>query len=124
MLTGFENQTYELTDYERTTLLPLFLKGFSNKFGKDKAVTNKKMVESLKKKGFEITDTRVRKLINYIRTNHLIPGLIATSNGYFISADAVEVSKYISSLSGRENEIRRVKEGMEAYLKTLKSKSR
>jgi hypothetical protein len=119
MLAGFETITHDLTDYESGTLLPVFLRGLSNKRGKEKAITNKKMIQFLKAKDYKISDARVRKIINHIRRNFLIPGLIATSSGYFISSDKNEIKRYISSLQGRENEIRLIKEGMQTYLNTL-----
>lgn len=119
MLPGFERYTSDLTDYEKDVLLPLFIHGFAGKIGREKAVTNKEIISKLKPRGFKISDARVRKLINHIRNNNLIPGLIATSEGYYISRDQSEVNKYIESLAGREKAIARIKRGFQEYVKTL-----
>lgn len=117
-LEGFEEVTEELNEYE-LSLVPKFVRGFSSKTGKQKAITNRKIVELMKIGGAEVSEPRVRKIINYIRNHNLVQGLIATSNGYYVSKDVEEVRKYISSLAGRENEIRRIKEGMMKYLNTI-----
>lgn len=119
MLPGFENITHDLTDYERDVLVPLFVRGLRKKVGVKEAVTNKKIVDSLKQKGFKVTDARVRKIINYIRRAHLIEGLVASSRGYYITRDPVEIKRYIQSLDGRENEIHQIKEDAKAFLRKL-----
>lgn len=117
-LKGFEQITDELTDYERYTLVDVFVRGFAKKIGKGKAVTNRQIVQSLKGK-YKVSDVRVRKIINYIRTHNLIPGLIATSKGYYITQDITELKDYIQSLMSRENEIRRVRKSIADYLKQI-----
>lgn len=56
-------------------------------------------------KEIDITDARIRKIINYIRVNKLIVNLLATSKGYFISNDFEEINKYKESLIARANSI-------------------
>lgn len=123
MIAGFENITHELSEYEKTTLLPIFIKGLSKKVGHRNAVTNKKMVQGVKKLGHNINEARVRKLINYVRNHNLIPGLIASSKGYFISHNPDEVESYVQSLAQRANEINRIKNGMMRYLYGLRNRA-
>lgn len=120
MLNGFEEMTYELTETEKK-LIPVFLRGFATKHGKNNSVTNKEISNRLKQiyPKLSINEARVRKIINYIRTKNIIPGLVATSSGYYITKDPEEIRKYIQSLSGRENEIHRVKQSFEKYLNEL-----
>jgi len=119
MIHGFSEYTHELTPYEKDTLLPVFIRGLEKKQGAAMAVTNKEMVAALKAKGYKVSDARVRKIINHIRTHSLIPGLVASSKGYYISSDPVEIMKYVDSLKQRANEINRVKDSMVLYVKTL-----
>ena len=105
----------DLSEYELITLVPAFLVSFRGKIGPEMAVTNKVIVERLRKKGYKINDVRVRKLINYIRRESLIPGLVASSKGYYVSNDTEELQRYIDSLDGREAEIRRIKKSMQEY---------
>lgn len=74
------------------------------------SVTNKAIIEGMKKNlGLSISDARVRKLINHIRTKDLVPCLIATSNGYYIAETEQELKEYEESLLGREEAIRNVR---------------
>ena len=110
MLTGFEEQTKPLTEREETEYLPPILQGLSVRIGKDKAITNKEMKRGLMvNRGIEISEARVRKIINYIRCYNLIPCLIATSDGYYIAETEQELIDYEDSLAGREEAIREVR---------------
>ena len=115
MLQGFEDYTESLNEHE-LKLIPLFVAGFKNKIGKGQAITNKEIVEALGKKDIHLSETKIRKIINYIRNKSIVPGLVASSQGYYITKDPVELKKYIESLDGRVNEIMRVKESMKKYL--------
>lgn len=120
MINGFEHITHDLTEYEKETLLPLFVKGLSKKIGSKNAVTNKHMVKALKEKGFVVSDARVRKIINVIRNHDLIPGLVATSSGYYVATSIEELEKYCESLGQRGREIFRVKASIERHIQQLK----
>ena len=102
MITGFEEQTKPLTDQEREVFLLPIINGLRVKVGKEKAVTNKDIVRGLKANcDIKIGEARVRKIINYIRNNDIIPCLIATSKGYYIAETKDEMLDYIDSLYGR-----------------------
>jgi hypothetical protein len=110
MIEGFEDQTYDLTDHEREVLVPLFVKALQKKVGVANAITAAQMTNGMKTNlGEIITGPRIRKIINYIRNQWLVPGLVATSKGYHIESDPHEVFKYIESLTGRINAIREIR---------------
>ena len=106
MIKGFSNETSPLNDYELRVLLPVILAGLKDKQGKRNAVTNGYIIGRLKQQGYRIDAPRLRKVINHIRTNDLIPGLIATSEGYFLAEDEQELMDYEDSLRGREEAIK------------------
>lgn len=111
MLEGFTQETAPLNCYESETVLPELVKLLRTKYGKYNAVTNGYIIASLKStittsRNKKIGEARVRKLINHIRTNDLIPGLMATSEGYFIASSAAELAEYEESLKSREDAIR------------------
>jgi len=108
MLKGFEKQTEELNAYELQTLVPVLVAGLRCKVGKRCAVTNKYIVRMLKDK-YRVSDVRVRKVINYIRLNALVPCLVATSDGYYVAQTEDELRDYEQSLYGRECAIRNVR---------------
>lgn len=109
MIKGFEDVTSPLSEYEEKTLLPVFIRGLITKVGKDNSITNSAIVKAMKQGGYKISDTRVRKIINHIRINGLVQGLIATSDGYYIATSEKELADYEESLLGRENAIRAVR---------------
>jgi hypothetical protein len=110
MINGFEDQTEPLTEYEESELLPHIVRGLRLKVGKAMSVTNRAIVEGMKRNlGLKITEPRVRKIINHIRINDLVPCLIATSQGYYIAESEQELKDYEESLLGREEAIRSVR---------------
>ncbi len=111
MIKNFEKETHPLTDYELGILLPVLVRGLITKKGHDRAVTNGYIVATLKSE-YKITEARVRKIINHIRTHDLVPGLIATSEGYFIAETEAELVEYEESLKGREDAIREVRQSI------------
>lgn len=119
MLQLFAEHTEPLTEKEKL-IVPLFIKGFAKHVGREKAITNKQIIKSLQDtRELTLTEVTVRKIINHIRKENLVSGLIASSNGYYVSNDATEVQTYIKSLRGRANEIKSIAECMQQYLNTL-----
>lgn len=105
MINGFEHITQPLTESEQK-ILPVIVRGLSKKIGSVNAVTNKAICAGLLEKyNVELSEARVRKIINHIRMNNLLTGLIATSAGYYISTNPKEISDYIQSLEGRKQAI-------------------
>jgi len=109
MIKGFNSETAPLTEYEENVLLPLVLRGLKTKIGKENAVTNRTIVQRLNIAGYTVTEPRIRKLIRHIRMTDLLPGLIATSGGYFLATSEAELLDYEQSLIGREDAIKQVR---------------
>lgn len=113
MIIGFEEETATLSDKEME-LLPCFVDRLKLRVGKSNAVTNTDMRAGFKRvKNIDIPPSRVRKIINYIRMNDLVPCLIATSAGYYVSNDKNELKQYVQSLMGRERAIRAIRQKIE-----------
>jgi hypothetical protein len=108
MITGFEKETHELTDYE-LELVPRFVKGFKTKIGEDNAIKNIDIQKKFKEIDIKLSDARIRKVINYIRVNGLVKNLISSSKGYWIENDQERIDKYINSLQQRINSIQQLK---------------
>tara|TARA_R110002153_G_scaffold167458_1_gene320151 strand:+ start:106 stop:474 length:369 start_codon:yes stop_codon:yes gene_type:complete len=117
MITNFERETHELTEYELNTLLPIILKGLSTKIGKHNAITNKAICKAMDTIGHKLHDARLRKLIHHIRAHDLIVNLIATSKGYYIATTTQEVEDYIRSLRERINSIEFIKQSIQRQMK-------
>ena len=119
MIEGFQKETAKLNDYERTVLLPVMVKCLERKIGKENAVTNAYMCDRMNESGYDIGEARVRKIINHIRINGLVPCLMASSYGYYVTNNAEELRAYIISLKGREEAIRAVRIAVEEQLEEL-----
>lgn len=108
MITNFEDFTHDLTEYEKRILLPIMVRSLKAKIGLHSAITNKKIVATLTLQGLKINEARVRKIINYIRIRGIVTNLIATSKGYYVSANQQEIDKYVESLRQRARAIQAI----------------
>ena len=108
MINGFTNETKPLSEYERDTLTPIIVRGLSMKIGKERAIKNSEICAKMRMAGYRIDNARLRKVINHIRVNSLLPGVIATSEGYYIATTKTEMADYIASLESRESAIHEV----------------
>lgn len=119
MIRNFYRETDTLSKYEEEHVLPKIVSILEACKGRCNALTNKKIIEKYGVAGREM-ESRVRKVINYIRNNGIIPCLIATNSGYHIATDAKEITDYEDSLKGRESAIRKIrlslhKQGLSVY---------
>ena len=118
-ITNFEEFTHELTS-EEMEILPIVVHGFRN-YKKENPIKAQlivdRMNEYLLARGFKtrMSQPRLRKMVNYIRTNGLLP-LIATSNGYFTTDCKLTIQEQIKSLQERANSIKRCAIGLEKFL--------
>lgn len=109
MKKALKTKTRPLTNYEQNVLLPILMKGLKQKNGKKNAVTSRQIALRLRSHGLRINQRVVATLINYIRTNDLIEGLMASSFGYYITSNEQEYIDYEDTLLGREMAIRDVR---------------
>jgi hypothetical protein len=119
MLNGFEHNTEELSA-EELKLLPVLLKGFKCHQGAGNAITSRKIIEALDKKyGMKVSDVQIRKFASYIRIKRLLPGLIASSSGYYVTNNPADLKRHIESMIGRENAIRAARLALTEDLKSM-----
>ena len=95
MIKGFETITADLSNDE-LQMIQSIIKGLKGKQSKDNAITGAKICDAM-----GLSGPRLRKIINHIRINNLLPGLCSTSNGYFIATNIEEMNDYIISLKQR-----------------------
>ena len=114
MLFGFEEQTAPLNDIELNAANIIADCLSRHHVGRGNAVTGAHIGNSLAQYAVEfrdqkgrayLTGPRIRKIINYIRSNGMCPRLIASSNGYYVSNDRDEIDAYITSLRERASAI-------------------
>ena len=124
MIALFEEITYELTEYEKTTLLPIVVKGLKSKHGKQNAITNKKICKALTKAGYKVNGPRLRKIIHHIRVEQLIIGLCCNSNGYYVTDSLEELNKYVESLAQRIRSQQQIHKSMKRDMDKISLMSR
>ena len=104
MLEGFEDITYDITAKE-LRWAKYVAQHLRIKIGKKDIVTSKKMRDGIRdQKGWKISDSRMRKILNYIRAEGLVSCLCATSRGYYVAANKQEWESYMRSLGQRIRE--------------------
>jgi hypothetical protein len=120
MIEGFEEITYELKPAELEAV-PVFIRGFSKKLGKENAISAREICASLHDRYPWISEPRVRKIVNYIRNTGQLPGLLACGSGYYVSDDVKEMEAYCRSLSQRINAIEQVRKVVLRYAELLRT---
>jgi hypothetical protein len=117
MIVNFEEYTHSLTYEENKIFLPFICDLLQKCIGKELAITNKKIRQLVKDENLKISDSRVRKIINIIRNKDIIPCLISSQKGYYISESKNEIEIYIKSLLQRCSAIWQVAESLERQKK-------
>ena len=106
MITQFEEITQALTTEERDLYLPIIRDGLKLRVGAKYAIRNKTICTIMLNKGYtKITEARVRKIINAIRMEGLVPHLVANSKGYYVATSVKEVEDYCKGLEERAKAI-------------------
>ena len=114
-----KRRTRHISNYDYNVLLPILIKGLEMKKGRMNAVTNREIVHALQSHGLKINHADVTSLINHIRTNDLIIGLVATNSGYYTTNSEQDIMNYENTLLGREMEIRKVRMSIERQRRKL-----
>lgn len=118
MINGFEEETADLTPEEKK-LVPRFQNGLMRCQGKAQAVPASYIQKKLFEEGIKCSGPRIRKIINYIRIKSIVPRLLATSDGYFVSEDKEEIRKYIEGLDQRIGAIQAVRDALANQLERI-----
>lgn len=126
-ITNFEEITEDLTERE-LDFLPDVQEAIKNAL--EKAVQPRKQNELItlinsylqQKHGLfcslSLSGVRLRKYVNYIRKNSLMP-IIGTKDGYSLSNDRVVIESQIKSLLQRSRSINEAAEGLKNYLNQI-----
>jgi len=124
MITNFEEITHNLTDAEldlANKLIPAFkARTIENKISTRELV---KKVSEFYKLPFKFTDVRLRKIVNYYRTNCILP-VCGSSDGYYVSYDVIEMKKTAVSLEQRTVSILASSFGMSKMIQNELEKSK
>ena len=128
MITNFENFTSELNEFEVNNILPYIVDSWKRKIPDVDVINMKDMVAGLNSylfknkigyfrknnfyKIYKMNEPRMRKFIHHIRVSGIVPNLIATSKGYFLTNKKNEIQKFINSCRERANSFDEVADAM------------
>lgn len=118
-VTNFEAITQELNESEKQ-MVPFLIQGFK-KHTEANPITAPAIITQcnafFKERGLKLklSEPRLRKCCNYIRSASLLP-LIATSEGYYISTNPEIIQSQIKSLQQRANSILTCAVGLQRFL--------
>lgn len=120
MIKGFEKETQRLSPEEELLVQPI-IEILKNCVGKTRSIKNFEIAEKIVSSGIveKLPGARIRKIIHHIRVNKKMNGILATSNGYYISINRAEIHDYIESLKQREQAIKDVRDIMADYYQNL-----
>ena len=108
MINGFEDETCPLNEAEMV-IARRISKGLGRRVGSDNAITATEIMKAMDGTRPKLSGARVRKIVNYIRMSGMVPRLMATSKGYYVSNDREELLSYVESLRQREDAIAAVR---------------
>lgn len=121
MVTGFEEQTKQLSEYELQQV-HFFIKSFKSHIGKDNKITSAAIEMHYRNIGKKINSSRVRAIIHHIRYHEtiVIGGrkyfLISDTTGYWLSCDKEEITQFAESLNQRASSILSIKQAADLFL--------
>ena len=115
MINGFSQETAPLSDVELRAM-DFIIPTLKLAYGRENAVYNQQIADACPAE-LKPGPARIRKIINHIRQNDLVPCLIATSKGYYVAESEEELKDYEDSLRGRAEAIMGVCESIERQRK-------
>lgn len=102
-----------LTTHERE-LLPLVVDMLRMSRGRGGEMSSTMMIAAARKAGFHMTGIEVRRIVNHIRVNAVLPCLASNGNGYFIAATRRDMDDCITGIRGRIAAMEEVIEALSA----------
>jgi len=122
MIVGFEEWTQPLSDNEKA-LMEIIMEGLK-KFSKAKPINNAMICTLINKKYGkkygQLSEPRVRKIVNRIRGDGLLP-VIGSRKGYYVSYDEGDITEELRGLSQRVASIQFSQKGLRTFLKPKKT---
>jgi hypothetical protein len=89
-----------IEDFEKKEIVPLIVGVLETKIGIGTAVKCQHIVGYLAECGHKVDPGRFRLMINYIRSNDLVIGLVASQRGYYRTSDPAIIAKWIDKEMG------------------------
>lgn len=100
---GYETITHELSQYELDVVLPMLVAKICHHKGRKNAITNARLRGYMSERNATLNEPRLRKIVEHIRQTHLLPGLVAAKQGYFIAESPEEMREWLDTMKQRKN---------------------
>lgn len=122
-LTLFKNITTELSELEKSTLAAMLVDTLKFTHSSNR-ITAKNLCGWFRACGYQVTEVRIRKMVNYIRVLNLTDGkvVMGASTGYYLTEDPKEIEDQIESLQGRVDSSLAVIDSLKAQLVSMKGR--
>ena len=124
MISNFEEITHNLTQAE-LDLAHKLIPAFKARTKENKISTRElvKKISDYYNLSFKFNEVRLRKIVNYYRSNCILP-VCGSSDGYYVSYDITEMNKTAVSLEQRTVSILNSSFGMSKMIKQEIEKSK
>ncbi len=95
-----------VTHFHKVHIVPLVVQKLKKATSKMRFVSCPEIVNSIyKHHGIKLGQGLVRSILHYIRINGIVKCVLATSQGYYITNDTLEMQVYLKSLKKRMRQI-------------------
>lgn len=118
MIKNFEEITCGLTSIEKK-IIPVVISKLKQHSIKN-PIKSFDLIKFINKEtGVIIAQPRFRKICNFIRSNGILP-IIATSKGYYVSRNKIQIQNQIQSLLERSDAIAVAAYGLQSFITKTK----
>lgn len=104
-------ETSRMNDFERDVLVPLVCDILRNAPWTMSALS---IAEAIRRQGHPASTRQVRRAINYIRVNGIIPCVASSPKGFFVANNVTEITECISTLEALADSIQEVIEALKS----------
>ena len=110
-------ETYKMNDFERDVLVPLVCDLLTKANGRP--LPSKVIAEAIRKIGHQADTRSVRRVINHIRREGLVPCVASSPKGFFVANNVTEITECIYTLESLADSIQEVIEALKSqrYIK-------
>ena len=104
--------TDRLNEYERGIIVPLVCDMLRKSCGRP--LPSSVIAEGIRSRGFTVTTRCVRRVINHIRREGLVPCVASSPKGFFVASNEREITDCIYTLESLADSIQEVIEALKS----------
>ena len=107
-------ETTRMNDYERDVLVPLVCDLLMQAGGLP--LSSMRIADEIRRTGHAASTRQVRRCVNHIRVNGIIPCVASSPKGFFVASNESEISECISTLEALADSIQEVIEALRGQM--------